>query len=250
MSTVGVTAGAGISPELFRWRFGWTTFAIGVAAAAVFLSSPQIDLIIAEAFLGGNRFAGNQYLLVKIARWAFIVLYFGAIALAIAGMVLAHRERLWAGLAAKRWLFLAACLVVGPGLVANVALKDQLGRARPKHVVELGGQKAFTPPLVASRECYRNCSFVSGEASSIFALFYAAALVMPQWSVPLAVAGTVGGFGAGLIRMSQGGHFLSDVIFAGVFMALTVHALHEVMFGRPRLRHAIVSSWQLVRDWT
>jgi lipid A 4'-phosphatase len=247
MTTVGATAGAGITPELFRWRFGWTTFAIGAAAAAVFLSSPQIDLVIAEAFLGGNRFVGNQYLLVKIARWAFIVLYFSSIALAIAGAALAHRQRLWAGLTAKRWMFLAACLVVGPGLVANVALKDQLGRARPKHVVELGGQKAFTPPLVAARECHRNCSFVSGEASSIFVLFYAAALVMPHWSVPLVVAGTVGGFAAGLVRMAQGGHFLSDVIFAGVFMALTVQALHELMFGRPRLRHAIVSSWQLVR---
>ena len=246
MSTVDAVT-VKIAPELFRWRFGWTTFWIGVAAAALFLSSPQIDLVIAEAFLSGNRFAGNQYLLVKSARWAFIVLYFGSIAVAIAGVVVAHRERLWAGLTAKRWLFLAACLVVGPGLVANVALKDQLGRARPKHVVELGGQKAFTPPLVASRECHRNCSFVSGEASSIFALFYAAALVMPQWSVPLALAGTVGGVAAGLIRMSQGGHFLSDVIFAGVFMALTVHALYELMFGQPRIRNAIVSSWQQVR---
>jgi lipid A 4'-phosphatase len=247
MSTVGAATTARIAPELFRWRFGWTSFTVGIIAAAIFLSHPQIDLVIAEAFLGGNRFVGNQYLLVKIARWAFIVLYFGSIAIAIAGIVWAHRDRRWAGLSARRWMFVAACLVVGPGLVANLALKDQLGRARPKHVVELGGQKAFTPPLVASRECPRNCSFVSGEASSIFALFYAGAFAMPQWSVPLAIAGTIGGFAAGLIRMAQGGHFLSDVIFAGVFMALTVYALYELIFGKPRLRNAILSSWQQVR---
>ena len=31
--------------------------------------------------------------------------------------------------------------------------------------------------------------------------------------------------------MSQGAHFLSDVIFAGVFMALTVFAVHKLTLG-------------------
>jgi hypothetical protein len=32
--------------------------------------------------------------------------------------------------------------------------------------------------------------------------------------------------------MSQGGHFLSDVVFAGVFMALTVLLLRALIVGR------------------
>lgn len=34
----------------------------------------------------------------------------------------------------------------------------------------------------------------------------------------------------GLIRMGEGGHFLSDVVFAGVFMALDVALVHWLVF--------------------
>jgi lipid A 4'-phosphatase len=98
-------------------------------------------------------------------------------------------------------------------------------------VAEFGGEKLFTPALVPSRECQRACSFVSGEAASTFVAFYAAALVIPRWSLLLVAAGTVGGLATGLIRVSQGAHFLSDVIFAGVFMAATVLIVHRLMFG-------------------
>jgi lipid A 4'-phosphatase len=135
----------------------------------------------------------------------------------------------WLGLGKAHWLFLAACLAAGPGLVANLILKDQWGRARPSQVVEFGGTRAFTPPLLIANQCRRNCSFVSGEASSTFVTLYAAAALLPQWSVALVVGGTLVGLATGLIRMAQGAHFLSDVIFAGVFMALTVLALRALI---------------------
>ena len=59
--------------------------------------------------------------------------------------------------------------------------------------------------------------------------FYAGAALVPQWSVALVVAGTLGGLATGLMRMSQGAHFLSDVVFAGVFMALTVLLVRRLM---------------------
>jgi membrane-associated PAP2 superfamily phosphatase len=38
-----------------------------------------------------------------------------------------------------------------------------------------------------------------------------------------------------MVRMSQGAHFLSDIVFAGVFMALTVLVLRALMLrGRVR----------------
>ena len=248
MRTRGAPAAARISPEEFRWRFGWTTFIIGVLAGVFFLAYPQFDLLISQQFhTADGRFSGQQNAAVKIARWAFIILFFSSLGVALCGMMLAQRQKRWFGLSARRWMFLALCLVVGPGLVANLSLKDQLGRARPKHVVEFGGEKIFTPPLIVSRECRRGCSFVSGEASSIFAVFYAAAFAIPQWSILFVVLGTVGGLAAGAIRISQGAHFLSDVAFAGVFMALTVHALYELIFGQPRIRSAIATAWQFTR---
>jgi lipid A 4'-phosphatase len=233
---VGDSAGARAS----RWdRAAWLApLAVGLAAAVLFLARPEIDLEAARLFhtpeTGG--FVGQRLGWVRALRQAFVVLYFGTIALTLAGLVLTWRRRpRWLHLGSMQWAFLAVCLAAGPGLVANVVIKDNWGRARPKHVVELGGAKAFTPPLLPAGQCRRNCSFISGEAASTYVTFYAAAALLPQWSVPLVVAGTAGGIATGLVRMSQGAHFLSDVVFAGVFMALTVLLARALMLrdGRP-----------------
>jgi dolichol-phosphate mannosyltransferase len=109
--------------------------------------------------------------------------------------------------------------------------KENMGRARPRDIVEFGGTKTFTPPLVPSRECARNCSFISGEASSIYAAFFALALLIPQYRMGLLISGIAAGTLAGIVRIIQGAHFLSDVLFAGVFMAITVSLLHIAFIG-------------------
>src|SRR4029077_7885421 len=67
----------------------------------------------------------------------------------------------------------------------------------------------------------------------VFAPFYAVAAIAPQWTAPLVVAGTVAGLAAGIVRIAQGAHFLSDVVFAGLFMGLMAIVLHRVMFAPP-----------------
>jgi lipid A 4'-phosphatase len=208
--------------------------ATGVFAGALFLAVPEIDLGAARAFhVPDTGFVGRRVGWVEALRQAFAVLYFGTIALSLAGLALTWRgQRPWLGLGSRHWLFLAVCLAAGPGLVANLVFKSQWGRPRPTQIVEFGGRKAFTPPLVISRQCPRNCSFVSGEAASTYSVFYAGAALLPQWAVALIVVGTLGGLATGLVRMAQGAHFLSDVIFAGVFMALAVLALRWLILQR------------------
>jgi lipid A 4'-phosphatase len=214
------------------WMLWGLPVAVGAIAGAVFLAVPEIDLVVARAFHAPETgFVGRRLGWVEALRQAFVVLYFGTIALSLAGLALTwHARRDWLRLGSRQWLFLAACLAAGPGLVANLVLKDQWGRARPTQIVEFGGTKAFTPPLLIAGQCPRNCSFVSGEAASTYATFYAGAALVPQWSGALIIAGTLGGLATGLIRMSQGAHFLSDVVFAGVFMALTVLLVRRLMF--------------------
>ena len=234
----------------FRGAFAAGAIVLGVAAGVAFHAFPEIDLIFASNFYLGDSagFSGQKLGYVSALRSTFVAFFCASLALAILGAVVTlARRQSWFGLAGAQWLFLVVCLVVGPGLVANVALKEQWGRARPKHVVELGGDKVFTPPLTPSGECRHGCSFVSGEAASIFTPFYAAALVVPQWSVALTVAGTLGGLAAGMIRVSQGAHFLSDVIFAGVLMALTVVSVYRVMFGRSSIARPIAAALGLRR---
>ena len=139
--------------------------------------------------------------------------------------------RPWLCLPFRQWVFIAVCLAAGPGLVANLIFKDHWGRVRPGHTIEFGGTQSFTPALAIGGECQRHCSFVSGEASSLFIPFFAAAAIFPQYWVALAATGTVLGLAAGLLRLSQGAHFLSDIVFAGVFMGLTVTSIWHLMFG-------------------
>lgn len=237
MSLIAPTEAAPVPGPSQSWLPLAAVAAVALLAGAVFLAYPGIDLAVGRLFyIGEGRFFGRSHRWVEWVRNVFIVFYWACIALALAGLFLTGRSRKgWLGWGLPHWLFLAICLGAGPGLVANLILKDQWGRARPGHVTEFGGKKAFTPPLIPVKECPRNCSFVSGEASSMYIPFFAAAVLMPQSAPVLIAGGTVAGLAAGLVRMAQGGHYLSDVIFAGVFMALTVLITRRLMFGPPIL---------------
>jgi lipid A 4'-phosphatase len=199
-------------------------------AAALLVTFPDIDLWLARmTYTPGAGFIGWHYGWLSVARYGFIVFYFACLAAAILCWFMTRRgER--ALFDSKQWRFIFVCLVVGPGLLANVGFKDQWGRARPKHMIVFGGSKQFTPALLPTNQCKRNCSFVSGEASSVFAPFFAAAAIAPQWAATLLVAGTTAGLAAGALRILHGAHFLSDIVFAGLFMALMVLALQPLLF--------------------
>jgi lipid A 4'-phosphatase len=62
-------------------------------------------------------------------------------------------------------------------------------------------------------------------------VFYAAALLLPHRFALLMMVGTLAGMSVGAIRISQGAHFLSDIVFAGLFMAIVAAIVHELMFG-------------------
>lgn len=114
-----------------------------------------------------------------------------------------------------------ACIVLsfalGPGLVTNALLKNEMGRARPSQVVEFGGTKAFTPAAVPADQCDTNCSFVTGHGGFAYGFaVFAFLLPMGMWRRRALIAAIVFGSLVGLGRMTQGGHWLSDVIFAGL----------------------------------
>lgn len=206
----------------------WLILAILTALAfAVFANFPHVDLTVSSAFFDGEeRFYARQSSFVVFARGLFNWIFTGACVLAVAGMIATRTwSRRFLSLTFAQWLFLGACLGAGPGLVANLGWKDHWGRARPITVTEFGGERTFTPIQTPGTQCIKNCSFVSGEASSMFMVFFAAAFLFPAWSRQLWATGIIMGLLAGLIRMVQGGHFLSDVIFAGIFMAMTAALL-------------------------
>ncbi|MBU0501084.1 MAG: phosphatase PAP2 family protein [Gammaproteobacteria bacterium] len=132
----------------------------------------------------------------------------------------------------KPILYLLAVLIVGPGLLVNEVLKAESGRARPLQTERFGGEKAFTPPFVSASQCKDNCSFVSGHAAMGF-FFLALAWVFGKrrWLVLGIVLGSLVGLG----RILQGGHFLSDVVFAFWVVYFTALFLAWLFFGTTRI---------------
>ncbi len=132
----------------------------------------------------------------------------------------------------RRLVYLVLVFGIGPGLIVDAGLKSHWGRARPKKVVEFGGENAYSPPFVAADQCSRNCSFVSGDASVAFALVAFALMAQRRRGLWLAAALALGSVIGGL-RVALGAHFLSDAIFAGVISVTVAAACFWLFFERP-----------------
>lgn len=237
----------GLRRELVRLRLsltaGWTVrepvvIAAGVLAllSAYFTLLPSVDLAVSALFHSPAGFAlsSNPVLtaLRKSSSYALMLLVLGLLGEVAVG-VLSRTERLRDY--SRRALVLLVGLALGPGLVVNGILKSMWGRPRPIQVDVFGGDAPFVSAWRLSEECARNCSFVSGEASSA-AWMVAAVWVMtpPEWrryTVPgvLAYAGALS-----INRIAFGGHFLSDVVLSWSITALVLTGLFRLALTCPR----------------
>lgn len=149
----------------------------------------------------------------------------GLIALLV---VWAVRRRPPLGVSARGVLLFLLTLGLGWGLLVNEVSKNHSGRARPRNVAEFGGDRVFTPAFVPADQCERNCSFVSGHTAFVFSGFALALLARRRTAAILAVSAA--GALAGVARMMQGAHYLSDVVFSGVFMFAVAWLLHRALY--------------------
>ncbi len=209
---------------------------VGIAAliaGIVFTAYPELDLTFSQLFIVGpyKGFVFNYPGPGMALRLALRIVFWGGAVTAAAGLLLSccyARKLLTLGF--PQWFFVVACLLIGPGLLSNALLKENWGRARPIHTQNFGGSQPFTPALEPAENCQRNCSFVSGEASSLYALFFALALLVRRRRIAMLLLGVGAGTAAGLVRIAQGGHFLSDVVFAGILMAFVVVSIYWLFF--------------------
>ena len=125
-------------------------------------------------------------------------------------------------------LYLFLVLAIGNGLIANAILKEYWGRPRPSQVLELGGTQAFEPSLWLDASSSGK-SFPSGHATMGF-YFFALALLMRGIARGMVFAFAIA-FGAtiGLSRISYGGHFFTDVVWAGIIMWLVSLGLYQLL---------------------
>jgi len=223
---------------------------IAVVAGLAFGLFPSLDLAIAGVFYpvrdaGGNMFAWRisptLLSIHDIALNAGFVLVAPAVIALVAKLLLPRTRMLISG---RAIIFLISTMLLAPGLVTNVVLKDHWGRPRPIDVTQFGGDQHFVAWWDPRGDCPSNCSFVSGDVSTTAWTFAPAALAPPQYRALAYGAALALTVLMAAIRIMAGGHFPSDTIFAGVFTFLIVWLAYALIYRwRTRLDDRQIERW-------
>ena len=209
-----------------------------VLTLGIFVLWPQLDIMVSRVFWTPR--AGfwlgrvTELQALRTVVWnASIAMFLASIGFFLAALV---RKPVF-GIGARVWGYIALLYLLGPILLVNGLLKSFWGRARPADVVEFGGSQQFTPPYMPSDQCAANCSFVSGEGSAATALAVALLVLaphvrraLPSWAFRVYVALSVAVPAIGLgMRLATGRHFLSDTLFAVLFVLGIAIALRRIL---------------------
>lgn len=207
--------------------------AAGVLVGGVFAIEPSFDLEVARFFTRPETrdflALAHPYLEgLRLFNFQLTLLLLSLTVAALGVKMVRPDTRML--LPARMSLLVLAIFTLGPGLLVNGILKMFWGRPRPRMLVEFGGTHDFMAWWDPTGTCIRNCSFVSGEAASGFAILALAALVPAPFRYTAIGAALLYGIMVGFIRIAVGAHFLSDVLFAGVFIALMVWSFHGLLW--------------------
>jgi len=207
-----------------RQREGWLGGTGLALSVLVFMLWPTLDLRVSQAFfdMPSATFPANNMPWVHalyvatpwVSRSLFVLCCLGLLYMKIRPQAqrLGLQRRLLA------WVFMA---IVGLGVVVDWGLKDNVGRPRPEQLQVFGADKPFVPAFQWSTHCDVNCSFVSGHAASGFSLMAWGMWAGWQRRQKFLLLGMAAGVAIGAVRVAQGGHFVSDVVFSGWAVWLT-----------------------------
>ena len=185
----------------------------------LFFLFPNLDIHFSKLFFYEEKFISEKYIFVKNLRsflkdlMVFISVF--SLLLIVAGILLKKKVFFFK----RRTKLILLGFIVGPvigcGLIANFYFKDNWGRARPINIQEFGGDKIYAKPFTISDQCKKNCSWIGGEASAAFSFITGTIILKnPIYLIINLIFGIV----VSLCRIAMGGHFLSDNIFAMIFM--------------------------------
>lgn len=202
-----------------------------LAAGTLLFRYSDLDLKIqTRYYLGAGEWAFNGQ------TWALLIYRYGnipALLTSIAGLLVFIFSYSKARLLPYRklGLYLVLAMVIGPGLIANSILKDNWGRPRPREILQFGGEYRYEEPLSID-PLSNGKSFPCGHATMGFYFFALGFVLLSKrrilaWLIVL-FALVWGGI-IGWIRIGMGGHFASDVLWAGGIVYLVSFSLFRLM---------------------
>jgi len=215
--------------------------AVGVFVIAVslfFLAFPTVDLWASGLFFyGESGFAAQDVDFLRDVRhlgpFLVRVIAISCVGILLLKFLVPGRSPI---LPLRMPLFLLTTLILGPGVLVNLILKDNWGRPRPRYVEEFNGDLPFQPVWKITDYCDKNCSFTSGEASAAMWLVAPVFLLPATWRaaalafvLPLCVILSVN-------RVAFGGHFLSDTLLSwGLTLMVLLVAYRALYVKQPPL---------------
>lgn len=207
-----------------------------VLLSVLFVGVPGIDLAASSLV----HVDGSGFVLRDTAAHAAVDRFLRPLAmvtvagyLVLAGLSLATGGR-FLSLRLRHVLCVGLVFAIGPGLLVNGALKNWIGRARPKNIAEFGGERLFSPAYVPADQCLQNCAFVSGDVAFIAAFLAPVLLLAPGHRRAGILAVVVATVLAGFYRMATGAHFLSDVVLAALMTWTLALAVHGALYRGER----------------
>lgn len=191
-----------------------------ICALVIFIIfSPNIDqyLALASYTESTKTFYGERALWCKIIYHAVPVITATLILMPLIWFIIQRHNIQMRKSIIRFGLIVYLALSFGPGVLVNVVFKDHWGRPRPYQVLRDG--KEYSPFWQPHFSSHKDNSFPGGHASIGFFLgvpFLALGRRKTAVTVSLISGVVVGG-----VRILQGGHYFSDVVFSGIFVWLT-----------------------------
>lgn len=197
-------------------------------AVAVFSKFPGLDLLVSARYfdLDLGFFRAKDPTVLALYNWTPILgralfltmLLHALLAPWIARALAATGQAEAAQRCRGPWRHLSTVFVcaalLGPGLLIEGVLKNTVGRPRPVQTVPFGGPEPYHGPFAPGDTPGSHRSFVSSHAATGFALMALGLTCRPAARRRWLIIGLMAGSAIGAGRIMQGGHFLSDIVFA------------------------------------
>ena len=204
------------------------------AVSFIFVGFPQIDITVSALFYKPeqNFLLRNTPLHLFVDSWIRPSIKYLTVTLVVACV---YKLFLGKSPIKRRFnivAFLFSSFLLGPVLLVNGLLKEFIGRARPKNIIEYGGTKIFSPAYFPADQCETNCSFISGDAAVAFSTIAFALIFKGKLRFQLVAIALSFGVLVSIYRLGTGAHFLSDTVLSGLFCILIILILERMLLRK------------------
>jgi lipid A 4'-phosphatase len=210
---------------------------IGLVVGTMLLTLTEADLAVSRSFYdepsGSWPWGQTQpwQLLYKVGCLPGLLLGVLGFIVAVTCLIRGRRERYY-----RPGLFLVCMLLIGPGLLVNLCMKDHWGRPRPRDTVHFGGQRDYHPVWSPTFNLQGH-SFPSGHASMGFYLMAPGFLLWRtrrRAAILFFAFGLFAGALMGAARIIQGSHFATDILWSAGFVYFAGLLLTPMLEARNR----------------